>query len=111
MRFLRLIYNNNRRKLLPIILFAVILAVAVYSMEDATSSSDRLHYDMTLRAIERAVADCYAIEGYYPPNMDYLYENYRVRVDEDKYFVVYNIFAPNISPSVSLIDRRSPVYE
>ena len=93
------------------LLFAAILAVALYSVDDATNSSDRLQYDMTMRSISRALADCYAIEGHYPPNIEYLYENYRVRVDETKYFVIYEIFAPNISPTVKLIDRRSPVYE
>lgn len=106
MRFLQF-FNNNKKKLLPIMLFAVIVALAIYSVEDATNGSDRLQYDMTVRAIARALADCYAIEGYYPPNIDYLYENYRVRVDEDKYFVLYKIFAPNVSPTVKLIDRRS----
>jgi len=42
--------------------------------------------------------------------MEYLYTNYRIRVDEEKFFVVYNVFAPNIAPSVRLIDRKSPVY-
>jgi len=110
MRFLRFFFSNSRRKIIPLILFAAILAVALYSVDDATNSSDRLQYDMTMRAISRALADCYAIEGHYPPNIEYLYENYRVRVDEDKYFVFYEIFAPNISPTVRLIDRRSPVY-
>ena len=110
MDFLRFFFNKNRSKLIPLLLFAAILAAAFYSVEDATSSSERLQYDMTLRAISRALADCYAIEGHYPPNIEYLYENYRVRVDENKYFVIYEVFAPNISPTVKLIDRRSPVY-
>ena len=92
-------------------LFVAVLTIALYTMEDATDSSDRLQYDLTVQAIERALADCYAIEGHYPPNIEYLYENYRVRVDENKYFVLYEVFAPNISPTVRIIDRRSPIYE
>ena len=111
MSILRFFIKNNHKKILPLILFAAILAVALYSVQNATNDSDRLQYDLTVRAIQRALADCYAIEGYYPPNMGYLYENYHVRVDESKYFVLYDIFAPNVSPSVRLIDRRSPIYE
>lgn len=111
MRFLRFLYSNNRKRILPILLFAVIVAFALYGVQNATNDSDRLQYDMTLRAIQRALADCYAIEGYYPPNIDYLYEYYHVRVDGDKYFVLYDVFAPNIAPTVRLIDRRSPIYE
>ena len=111
MHFLQFLYRNNRKIILPIVLFALILIIALYGVENASDSSGRLQYDVTVRAISRALADCYAIEGYYPPNMDYLYDNYNVRVDEDKYFVLYEIFAPNVSPTVKLIDRRTLIYE
>jgi len=111
MHFLQFIYRNNRKIILPIVLFALILVFVLYGVENAADSSGRLQYDVTARAISRALADCYAIEGYYPPNMNYLYDNYNVRVDEDKYFVLYEIFAPNVSPTVKLIDRRTLIYE
>ena len=110
MHILRFIFINNRKKFIPLILLAAIIAFALYGVNDATDSSDRLQHDLTLRSIQRALADCYAIEGYYPPNIEYLYTNYRIRVDEEKYFVVYDIFAPNVAPTVRLIDRRTPVY-
>ena len=111
MHFIRFLYKSNRKKFPPLILFAAILIFVLYGVHDVTSNSGRLQYDLTLRAIQRALADCYAVEGYYPPNMLYLYDNYPVHVDDDKYFVVYDIFAPNVRPSVQLIDKRSRIYE
>ena len=111
MQFFRFFSNNIGKRLRPVVLLIAILAIMMFGMTSAIGTSDRQQHEMTMNAIRRAVADCYAIEGYYPPNMDYLYDNYNVSVDEDKYFVLYEVFAPNIRPSVRLIDKRSPTYE
>ena len=105
MRFLRFLNLNNRKRILPLVLLAVILIFLIYGVQDAAGNADRLQHDLTMRAISRALADCYAIEGHYPPNMQYLYDNYHVRVDEERFFVFYSIFAPNITPTVKLVDR------
>ncbi len=54
-------------------------------------------------AIDQAVVGCYAMEGRYPENLDYLIENYGIQVDFDKYAVRYEIFADNIRPEVRVI--------
>jgi len=101
---------NNKKRLFPLVLLTVILIFVIYGVRDASSNSEQLQYDMTMRAISRALADCYAIEGHYPPNIQYLFDNYRISVDEEKYLVIYDIFAPNISPTVRLIDRKQLNY-
>ena len=50
------------------------------------------------RAVTRASVQCYAIEGRYPPSVEYLEENYGVRIDRDRYNVFYNGFASNVMP-------------
>lgn len=104
MELLRFILRNYKRTILPVAAFAVIIALSLYGVYGAAESSARKQYDLTLRAIRRAADNCYAIEGEYPPNFEYLRENYRVRVDTDKYIVVYEIFAPGVRPSVRLIN-------
>ena len=52
------------------------------------------------RAVTRASVQCYAIEGRYPPSVEYLEENYGVRVDRDRYNVFYNGFASNVMPEI-----------
>lgn len=58
------------------------------------------------KALEDSVRDacsaCYAIEGRYPPDLEYLKRNYGLMVDEDKYLVYYQAFAPNVPPQVRL---------
>ena len=58
----------------------------------------------TLRkAIARATVQCYAIEGRYPPSVEYLEENYGVQIDHSKYNVFYDGFASNIMPEITVI--------
>ena len=59
-------------------------------------------------AIDQAVVGCYAMEGRYPQDLDYLIENYGIQVDLDKYAVRYEIFADNIRPEVRVIRLGDP---
>ena len=52
------------------------------------------------RAVTRASVQCYAIEGRYPPSVEYLEENYGVRIDRDRYNVFYYGFASNVMPEI-----------
>ncbi len=55
------------------------------------------------RAVTRASVQCYAIEGRYPPSVDYLEENYGVNIDRNRYNVFYNGFASNVMPEITII--------
>ena len=57
------------------------------------------------RAIERAVVTCYALEGQYPPTLDYIREYYGVVIDQERYDVFYDVFAQNVMPSVTVAQR------
>lgn len=58
----------------------------------------------TLRkAIARSSVQCYAIEGRYPPSVDYLVENYGIQIDEKRYSVFYNGFASNVMPDITVV--------
>lgn len=58
----------------------------------------------TLRTgIRRASVQCYAIEGRYPPSVEYLEENYGIQIDTTRYSVFYDGFASNIMPDITVI--------
>lgn len=86
-------------------LFLMLAAVAVFasgSLKFAGNTGQR--EEETLRkAIARASVQCYAIEGRYPPSVDYLEENYGVSINRKKYNVFYNGFASNVMPEITVI--------
>ncbi|NYB73836.1 hypothetical protein HZF24_06750 [Sedimentibacter hydroxybenzoicus DSM 7310] len=53
-------------------------------------------------AIIRSAVQAYAIEGFYPPDIEYMENNYGLIVDHEKYVISYNIFASNIMPEVEI---------
>ena len=57
-------------------------------------------------ALRRAAVACYAAEGIYPPTLEYLEEHYGVQVDRERYTVVYDIFASNLMPDVTVLEHK-----
>ena len=86
-----------------------IFLVIVIILLSGLTSTEKANADEQLQMLEgniyRAIVSCYALEGSYPESMDYLTENYNVRIDESKYIVRYMIFASNIMPDVDIIVR------
>ena len=56
-------------------------------------------------SILRGAVSCYALEGFYPPDYEYLKENYGIRVDEEKYTVFYSVFASNMMPDITVVEK------
>ena len=54
------------------------------------------------QAIRRATIQCYAIEGRYPPSVEYLEEHYGISIDREKYHVFYDGWASNIMPDITV---------
>lgn len=86
--------------LFGIVLFVVCFLfffVAVGNVSDEVSDNE---LQTLKRAIDKAVTTCYAIEGYYPENVEYIEKNYGVVIDYDRFSVVYDLLGYNIKPNV-----------
>ena len=68
-------------------------------------SADAEQCRLTEEAIRRAAVDCYAIEGSYPRNLDYLVEHYGVQVDTGKFVVNYEAAGANLLPYIEVVPR------
>jgi hypothetical protein len=49
---------------------------------------------------------CYAAEGIYPPDLEYLQENYGLQVDTDNFVVDYRPFASNLMPDITVLPKN-----
>ena len=57
-------------------------------------------------ALRRAAVACYAAEGVYPPTVEYLQEHYGVQIEEGRYIVFYEIFANNLMPDITVLEKE-----
>ncbi|NLL59896.1 MAG: hypothetical protein GX243_03510, partial [Tissierellia bacterium] len=77
------------------------------AVDNAHKKSDEEGHRILSDAIIRSAVQCYAIEGFYPPDIEYLENNYGLLVDHDKYFVSYRVFASNIIPEVDVFIKNT----
>lgn len=92
--------------LISAVVFGVVMGVF---LNGVLSMSDRMEREgtETLRsAIARASVQCYAIEGRYPPSVQYLEDNYGIRIDRERFYVFYEGFASNIMPDITVISNQ-----
>jgi len=56
-------------------------------------------------ALRRAAVSCYAAEGFYPPDVDYMRQRYTLQWDETRYVVHYERFASNLMPDITVLEK------
>ena len=57
-------------------------------------------------ALRRTAVACYASEGFYPPDVEYMVQHYGLQYDEAAYRVHYEIFASNLMPEITVVERQ-----
>lgn len=92
---------------LPCVLFAAMLAWFIIATTNAASSTDARELSALKTNIENGITMCYAVEGAYPVDIEYLCDHYGLIYDREKYFIDYNRFASNIRPTVTVLERRA----
>lgn len=88
-----------------IVFFAAIIIwfFAGYSNLEKSTNNENLAF--TKESIKKAALLCYSIEGSFPPDIDYLKDNYNLIVNEDRYIIGYDTFAANVMPEITVYVR------
>lgn len=91
--------------LLPLLAAAALVcfATAVDSLNDG-QSSERLR--QVEQAVRRSCAACYAAEGAYPPDLDYLKDRYGLQINDGDYIVHYAAQAGNLMPDIVVMPAQ-----
>ena len=84
---------------------AVVLLGFVSAVNDLDNGREQEDLQRLEGALRRGCVACYAAEGVYPPDLDYIKEHYGVQVDESKYIVYYDIFAENLMPDITVLEN------
>ncbi len=93
------------RYLPAVLVFAAIITITVAALKDINKTTEKESLSIVENSVRRAVITCYANEGSYPNNIDYLKENYGLYISED-YIVYYDIFASNIMPKITVVRKQ-----
>lgn len=93
--------------LLGLAVFAAVAVWMVQGVREAAEVSDREGLRLAEQAVRQAAVSCYALEGTYPATYEELKASSGIAVDEEKYKVFYEIFASNIMPEITVVERRA----
>lgn len=96
----------KRQILFPAVIFGVVAGIGIGAGIYFEDMSNMQNINLLRQSTKRAVVQCYAIEGAYPPDVEYLEENYGLEYNHEKYFIDYEIFASNIMPNVDVFERE-----
>ena len=87
------------------VIAAMILTFALIAGKSGKAASEESRRQLH-NAILQAAITCYAVEGYYPSELETLMADYALRYDEEQYIVRYDFFADNVLPDISVYARR-----
>ena len=70
-----------------VIVFGAVMGLFVNGVFSFLGRAKSEGSDTLIKAIRQASVQCYAIEGLYPPSVEYLEENYGIQIDRERYNV------------------------
>lgn len=94
-----------KRNIISLVIFALVLTALFSMLPDAQEKGAQEDKRILKESIERAAIMCYALEGRYPESLDYIKNNYGVLIDEERYFVVYEVLGSNLLFEVTVFER------
>lgn len=97
--------NRIRYLLFPLFAVAVLLCFAT-ALDSLDAGRDQEELRQLEQALRRSCVACYAAEGIYPPDLDYLKEHYGLQVDETRYTVRYSAIAENLMPDITILENK-----
>lgn len=85
------------------LLVPVILVVFWLMVNTVSETTVERQQESLSRALNRDIVHCYAVEGYYPPSLDYIEEHYGLTYDHSRFKVDYQPIGSNIRPDVTIL--------
>lgn len=93
--------------LLPLIAFLLLFLLFLNGIESVSEATAAKQQESLETALTRSITQCYAVEGFYPPSLEYLKEHYGLTYDESVFLVDYDAFASNLMPEFTVLRKKN----
>ena len=77
----------NKKDIASIAIFIVLILSFVLLINGITTKNNGRELQIVRDAVKNAALTCYAVEGVYPDDLEYLREHYHLSYNEEKYHV------------------------
>lgn len=99
--------KGNRMAKISTLFFVALLFVFLVAVNNISDSSVDKQKESLETALQRDIVHCYAVEGTYPPSLEYIKTHYGLTYNEELFFVDYQPVAANLMPDVTIIQKKS----
>lgn len=102
--------NRSRSVLqnfLYVLIFCGILCIFLSGLSSVSRITSHSEEESLRKSILQSAVHCYATQGFYPDNMDYLEKYYGISYDKEKYLVSYEAFGSNMMPDITVFSNNS----
>ena len=99
----------KKRTLLIVLLLVACIIVCLLVGQSIRAGGKNLQEESAgaiRETIRTAARQCYVVEGVYPPDLEYMEENYRVKINHKDFYVTYEAYAQNLPPTVKVTVRQ-----
>ena len=94
-------------RFIPILAGIAALVFLWFSADQMDSGNQAQEKRILSTALSRSITQCYALEGFYPPDLDYLRDHYGFTYDIDHFFIDYQYIGSNMRPDVTIIEKEN----
>lgn len=92
-------------KFFPVFFCLLISCCFLYALSSISSVTQEQKLESLKTAVLQSTTSCYALEGFYPDQLQYLEEHYGLHYDKNKYFISYEVTGSNMVPDIMVIPR------
>lgn len=89
-----------------IMFFVVVMIVFIVGVSMISTTGSRDEKTVLETALNRDIIHCYAVEGYYPPSLEYIEDHYGLTYNHSKYIVDYESIGSNIMPTFAIYEKK-----
>ncbi len=95
--------SDRTYRIITVVIFVAVMVMFFLAVDASGRSSIAKQQQSLESALNRDIVQCYAIEGRYPPSLEYLEQHYGLTYDKTTFFVDYLPIAGNLYPDVTVI--------
>lgn len=92
--------------LLPLAAFVILLILFLGGVRSVGSTTLAKQQESLETALSRSISQCYAVEGVYPPSLDYLSAHYGLTYDTETFLVDYEYYGSNLLPDITVLRKH-----
>lgn len=93
--------------LYSIVGFFVLFILFLIGIHSVNATSLAKQQESLETALHRSIAQCYAVEGVYPPSLEYLVSHYGLTYDPDEFLVDYEYYGGNLLPEITVLRKHN----